>query len=105
REIQRATGTPETGLDGSIQAFVEKPGDPPGGATDGADVSWGGPVIPLGVTAAPKAAPWHAWPVVACGGMSIGHRGLVYASKALAATAVDLFEDGKAPGSGSREVR
>ena len=27
--------------------------------------------------------------------MSIGHKGLEYAAKALAATAVDLFEDGK----------
>jgi aminobenzoyl-glutamate utilization protein B len=93
REIQRATGTPETGLDGSIQELVEKPGDPPGGSTDVADVSWVTPVIHLAVTTAPKDAPWHAWPVVACGGMSIGHRGLVYAAKALAATAVDLYED------------
>ena len=93
KEIQRATGTPETGLDGSIQELVEKPGDPPGGSTDVADVSWVTPVIHLSVTTAPKAAPWHAWPVVACGGMSIGHRGLAYAAKALAATAVDLYED------------
>jgi aminobenzoyl-glutamate utilization protein B len=93
REIQRATGTPETGLDGSLQPLVEKPGDPPGGSTDVADVSWIVPVIHLSVTTAPKAAPWHAWPVVACGGMSIGHRGLVYAAKALSATAVDLFEN------------
>jgi aminobenzoyl-glutamate utilization protein B len=93
REIQRATGTPEAGLDGSIQTLVEKPGDPPGGSTDVADVSWVTPVIHLTVTTAPKGAPWHAWPVVACGGMSIGHRGLVYAAKAIAATAVDLFED------------
>jgi aminobenzoyl-glutamate utilization protein B len=93
REIQRATGTPESGLDGTIQTLVEKPGDPPGGSTDVADVSWITPVIHLTVTTAPKAAPWHAWPVVASGGMSIGHRGLVYAAKALAATAVDLFED------------
>ena len=32
------------------------------------------------------------WAVVATGGMSIGHKGLVYASKALAMTMVDLFE-------------
>jgi aminobenzoyl-glutamate utilization protein B len=38
-------------------------------------------------------APWHAWPVVASGGMSIGHKGMMFASKTLAATAVDLFED------------
>jgi aminobenzoyl-glutamate utilization protein B len=33
--------------------------------------------------------------VVACGGMSIGHKGLVYAAKALAATMVDLYEEPK----------
>jgi hypothetical protein len=34
--------------------------------------------------------------VVACGGMSIGHKGMMLASKTLAATMVDLFEDAKA---------
>ncbi|HEY8461265.1 MAG TPA: amidohydrolase, partial [Blastocatellia bacterium] len=33
---------------------------------------------------------------VACGGMSIGHKGMMLASKTLAATMVDLFEDAKA---------
>ena len=32
------------------------------------------------------------WPVVAAGGMSIGHKGMIFASKALALTMVDLFE-------------
>jgi len=31
--------------------------------------------------------------VVATGGISIGHKGMVYASKALAMTIVDLFEN------------
>jgi aminobenzoyl-glutamate utilization protein B len=33
--------------------------------------------------------------VVAASGMSIGHKGLIHASKTLAATMVDLFEDVK----------
>ncbi len=33
-----------------------------------------------------------AWPEVACAGMSIGHKGMTYAAKALAATAIDLFK-------------
>ena len=37
----------------------------------------------------------HSWAVVACTGMSIGHKGLVYASKALAMTMVDLYENPK----------
>ena len=43
----------------------------------------------------PKDAPWHSWAVVACTGMSIGHKGMLHASKALGMTMVDIFEDPK----------
>jgi aminobenzoyl-glutamate utilization protein B len=92
KAIQRATTVKETGLDGSIRPLNEKPGDPPGGSTDVGDVSWLMPTLHVSVATAPKDAPWHAWPVVATGGMSAGHRGMVYASKVLAATMVDLYE-------------
>ena len=71
--------------------LTERP--PEGGSTDVADVSWVVPTLHLSVTTAAHEAPWHAWPVVATGGMSIGHKGMVYAAKALAATMVDLYED------------
>ena len=58
------------------------------------DVSWVVPTLHLSVTTAPESI-WHAWPVVAAGGMSIGHKGLDYAARALATTMVDLFEDAK----------
>ncbi len=93
RAIQRETGVEQKGLKGAVQPLEEQRPDPPGGSTDVADVSWVVPTLHLSVTTAPEAAPWHAWPVVACGGMSIGHKGLTYAAKALAATMVDLFED------------
>ncbi|HEY9231722.1 MAG TPA: amidohydrolase [Blastocatellia bacterium] len=96
RQIQRATGVEAKGLNGEIQPWEEPKPDPPGGSTDVADVSWIVPVLHLSVTTAPEGAPWHAWPVVACGGMSIGHKGLALAAKALAATMVDLFEDKEA---------
>jgi aminobenzoyl-glutamate utilization protein B len=96
RAIQRATGVEEKGLDGSIQRLEEQPREPDGGSTDVADVSWIVPTLHLSVTTAPSGSPWHAWPVVACGGMSIGHKGLTFAAKALAATMVDLFESPKA---------
>jgi aminobenzoyl-glutamate utilization protein B len=92
KAIQRATGVKEAGLDGSIQPLNEKPGDPPGGSTDVGDISWLMPTLHVSVATAPKGAPWHAWPVVATGGMSAGHRGMVYAAKVLAATMVDLYE-------------
>lgn len=93
KRIQAATAVPEKGLDGTVQPLEEKPGEPEGGSTDVADVSWIVPVVHLSVTTAPVDAPWHAWPVVACAGMSIGHKGLVYAAKALAATGLDLLAD------------
>jgi aminobenzoyl-glutamate utilization protein B len=96
RAIQRATGVEPKGLDGAVKPLEEPRPDPPGGSTDVADVSWVVPTLHLSVTTAPAGAPWHAWPVVASGGMSIGHKGLTYAAKALAATMVDLFEDAAA---------
>ncbi|MEW6207903.1 MAG: amidohydrolase [Acidobacteriota bacterium] len=95
RAIQRATGIEPKGMNGQVQPLTEPKPDPPGGSTDVADVSWVVPTLHLSVATAPEDAPWHAWPVVACGGMSIGHKGMVYAAKALAATMVDLFEDVK----------
>ncbi len=93
RAIQRATGVEELGLKGELEPFDENPGEPDGGSTDVADVSWRVPTLHLSVTTAPAEAPWHAWPVVAAGGMSIGHKGMLHAAKALAAIMVELFED------------
>ena len=91
RRIQQATGVETAGLKAAIEPLLEKPGEPPGGSTDVADVSWIVPTLHFSVTTAPAGAPWHGWPVVATGGMSIGHKGMVYAAKVLAATMVDLF--------------
>lgn len=95
RDIQRATSVEEKGLNGAIQPLEEPKPDPPGGSTDVADVSWIVPTLHVSVTTAAEGAPWHAWPVVACGGMSIGHKGMLHAAKVLAATMVDLFENAK----------
>ena len=90
--IQAATGKPQIGIDGSLQPFQETSPIPSGGSTDVGDVSWLVPEIRLGVTTAPQGTPWHSWAVVACGGMSIGHKGMLHAAKALSMTMVDLFE-------------
>ena len=95
RAIQRATGIEPKGLSGEIQPFRDPKPDPPGGSTDVGDVSWLVPTLHFSVTTAPAGTPWHAWPVAACGGMSIGHKGMLLAAKTLAATIVDLFEDPK----------
>jgi aminobenzoyl-glutamate utilization protein B len=93
RQIQRATGVEPIGLKGNVETLDLDPGEIDGGSTDVGDVSWIVPTLHLSVTTAPAGAPWHAWPVVATGGMSIGHKGMVFAAKTLAATMVDLFAD------------
>jgi len=95
KEIQRATGVEPKGLDGSVRPWAAPKPDPEGGSTDVGDVSWFVPMLGLSATTAPVEAPWHAWPTVACAGMSIGHKGLIYAAKAMATTMVDLYEDPK----------
>ncbi|MFS4468450.1 amidohydrolase [Maribacter sp. 2210JD10-5] len=95
KAIQKATGKPEVGMDSKIYPLKETEETPGGGSTDVGDVSWNVPNINLGVTVAPKDTPWHSWAVVACGGMSIGHKGMVYASKAMGMTMLDLFENPK----------
>lgn len=91
--IQNATGKPEVGMDSAIKPLEDTKEHPGGGSTDVGDVSWNVANINLGVTTAPKDTPWHSWAVVACGGMSIGHKGMVYAAKAMSMTMADLFEN------------
>lgn len=95
RGIQEATGKPQVGMDSSISPLKETQEHPGGGSTDVGDVSWNVANINLGVTTAPKDTPWHSWAVVACGGMSIGHKGMLQAAKAMGMTMADLFENPK----------
>lgn len=95
KKIQEITGKPQVGMDSKINPLEVTKEHPGGGSTDVGDVSWNVANINLGVTTAPKDTPWHSWAVVACGGMSIGHKGMTYASKAMAMTMLDLFEDPK----------
>ena len=93
KKIQEVTNKPQVGMDSEITPLEDTKEHPGGGSTDVGDVSWNVPNINLRVTTAPKDTPWHSWAVVACGGMSIGHKGMTYASKAMSMTMLDLFED------------
>lgn len=93
KKIQETTGKEQVGMDSEVKAFEETRENPGGGSTDVGDVSWNVPNINLSVTTAPKDTPWHSWAVVACGGMSIGHKGMVHASKAMAMTMADLYKN------------
>jgi len=93
KKIQEGTDKEQVGMDSAIKPLKDTKEHPGGGSTDVGDVSWNVANINLAVTTAPKDTPWHSWAVVACGGMSIGHKGMIYASKAMAMTMLDLFED------------
>ena len=89
--ILRETGKPENGIDGKVYPLkVTLPAQ--GGSTDVGDVSQVVPVIRMKATTAASGGPWHSWAVVACTGMSIGHKGMIYASKALSMTMADLYK-------------
>ncbi len=93
KDIQRSQGGAQTGLDGAIRPLKQTQEHPNGGSTDVGDISWIVPEITLLATTAPANTAWHGWSVVACGGMSIGHKGLLLAAKSLGMTMVDLFEN------------
>lgn len=93
RKIQESTGKPQVGLASKIEPMEETNPMAGGGSTDVGDVSWVVPTIRLSAATAPIGTPWHSWAVVACAGMSIGHKGMTQASKLLAMTMVDLYED------------
>lgn len=93
KKIQEVQGGEQTGLDGKIYPLKETAEHPTGGSTDVGDISWIVPEITLVATTAPANTAWHGWSVVACGGMSIGHKGMLFAAKALSMTMVDLFEN------------
>ena len=93
RSLQASLGQETAGIRAEVSPLEETLEHPGGGSTDAADVSYVVPTIRLAATIAPEGTPWHSWAVVAYSGMSIGHKGMIYASKALAMTMVDLFED------------
>ncbi|MGB2171665.1 MAG: amidohydrolase [Flavobacteriaceae bacterium] len=92
--ILKESGKPQVGIDGSIHPLKETlPAQ--GGSTDVGDVSQIVPTVRMSATTAASGGPWHSWAVVACTGMSIGHKGMLFASKALAMTMADFYKNPK----------
>ncbi len=90
RRIQRETGKEEQGMFEGIEALPDEEVPAQGGSTDVAEVSRIAPTAKISVASSPRDTPWHAWPVVAAGGMSIGHKAMLTAARTLAATVVEL---------------
>ena len=66
---------------------------PSRGSTDVGDISWRVPTGGLHTTCLMADSPGHSWQNVASIGSSIGEKGILYAAKTLAITALDLLED------------
>lgn len=65
--------------------------DAGGGSTDVGDVSYALPTVGLRSATWAPGTPAHSWQAVACGGTSIGTKGMLVAAKTMALTAIDLF--------------
>jgi aminobenzoyl-glutamate utilization protein B len=62
-------------------------------STDLGDVSWNVPTIGLTTATWVPGTSAHTWQATACGGMTIGIKGMMLAAKTMALTGVDLFTD------------
>jgi len=61
------------------------------GSTDVADVSWQAPTLEFSTAAWVLGTPGHSWQAVAQSASGIGHEALIFASKVLASSVVDLL--------------
>ncbi|MGJ9386046.1 M20 family metallopeptidase [Salipaludibacillus sp. CF4.18] len=65
------------------------------GSTDVADVSWVTPTAQCLTTCVANGTSLHTWQAVAQVGSSIGHKGMWQAGKVMAATTVEILQDGQ----------
>jgi aminobenzoyl-glutamate utilization protein B len=91
--LTREFGTvfPEA-LKEEVDRLVTTP-PPNKGSTDVGDVSWRVPTGGLHTACMAAGSPGHSWQNVAAIGSSIGEKGILYAAKSLAVTAIDLLEN------------
>jgi aminobenzoyl-glutamate utilization protein B len=74
-----------------IAPFNPNPPREGGGSTDVADVSWTVPTVGLRAATFAPGTPGHSWQAVACGGTTLGLKGMNVAAKTMAGTILDLF--------------
>jgi len=80
----------ELGSEKNIQPFEEKIGR---GSTDVGGISWVVPTVGFRTATWVPGTPGHSWQAVACGGMSIGHKGMMNAAKTLALSCIHVFQN------------
>ena len=75
----------------SVQRVEDVDGTIGKGSTDVGDISWVVPTTGFTTACWVPGTPAHSWQAVACGGTTIGEKGLHLAARTLAATAVDMY--------------
>lgn len=81
---------PETAA--MVQPFQPNvPREGGGGSTDVGDVSWVVPTVGLRAATWAPGTPSHSWQAVACGGTTLGLKGMAVAARTMAGTMIDLF--------------
>jgi len=63
------------------------------GSTDVSDVSWVTPTVEFTTSCNMLGVPNHSWQWVAQSGSSIGHKGLIFASKVMATSGIEILTD------------
>jgi len=76
-----------------VEPFVEIEAAAGNYSTDAGDVSWIVPMISMSAATWPPGTPGHSWQAVAAGGTSMGIKGMTVASKTMAMTVIDIFND------------
>ena len=66
-------------------------GDVSHGSTDVADVSWQAPTVEFSTATWVLGTPGHSWQATAQSGVGLGHKSLIFASKVMASTVIDLM--------------
>jgi aminobenzoyl-glutamate utilization protein B len=61
------------------------------GSTDVSDVSWKAPTMEFSTTTWPLGTPGHSWMNVAGGAHSIGYKSLIFSSKVIATSGLDML--------------
>jgi aminobenzoyl-glutamate utilization protein B len=92
-QIQGELGLKKSGMRSQPLSLDEALVDTRNFTSDVGDVSWIVPVISLASVCRPEGVPAHSWASTASYGTSIGHKGMIYASKALALTMIDLYKN------------
>ena len=80
-------------IDESIRPYAESMAARTRGSTDVGDISWYVPTGGISTSCLAAKSPGHSWQNVAAIGSTIGEKGIIYASKVLAVSAIELFED------------